>query len=246
VLDEEAILALGGEDLHELGAVGRDRLRHRARLHRRALGSDRRAGRRSRPCARSTREGAVDAAERRLLVAYAAATVLYLALPRAAAAPGPGGRIHPGPRLGCTDRGHRDPMRALQHPASSTPEAMAFIAWTLVAGFLLASLRYRLEAAGAFAVPGAVILLLLARVVPRGRGGAGRALMNRAHLPGHAGSGHLRAGLDHRGPLPGPGAAPQAQAARSPARRRARRWTPSIGWRPAACRSASPSSPWPW
>jgi ABC-type uncharacterized transport system permease subunit len=36
----------------------------------------------------------------------------------------------------------------------------------IVGGFLLASLRYKLDAAGAFAVPAGVILLLLARVVP--------------------------------------------------------------------------------
>lgn len=56
------------------------------------------------------------------------------------------------------------------HPASSTPEAMAFIAWILTAGFLIASFRYRAHAAGAFAVPGALVLLLLARVVPAAGG----------------------------------------------------------------------------
>jgi ABC-type uncharacterized transport system permease subunit len=53
-----------------------------------------------------------------------------------------------------------------QHPASSTAEAMAFIAWAIVGGYLVASLRYRIEVAGAFAVPAALVLLLLARVVP--------------------------------------------------------------------------------
>jgi ABC-type uncharacterized transport system permease subunit len=54
----------------------------------------------------------------------------------------------------------------LQHPASSVAEALAFIGWMIALGYFLASLRYRLSAAGAFAVPGALILLLLARVVP--------------------------------------------------------------------------------
>ncbi len=54
----------------------------------------------------------------------------------------------------------------LQHPASSTPEAIALIAWLIAGGFLLASLRYRLDAAGAFAVAPVLVLLLLARVVP--------------------------------------------------------------------------------
>lgn len=53
-----------------------------------------------------------------------------------------------------------------QHPASSAAEAMAFIAWTIALGFLLGSLRYRLDVAGAFAVPASLILLLLARVLP--------------------------------------------------------------------------------
>src|SRR5687767_9196210 len=64
----------------------------------------------------------------------------------------------------------------LQHPASSTAEAMAFIAWTVAGGYLLVSLRYHLEAAGAFAVPAALILLLLARVVPAHENAAGGSL----------------------------------------------------------------------
>lgn len=54
----------------------------------------------------------------------------------------------------------------LQHPLSSTAEATAFVAWLLSTAFFLASLRYRLEAAGAFVVPSALLLLLLARVLP--------------------------------------------------------------------------------
>jgi hypothetical protein len=49
-----------------------------------------------------------------------------------------------------------------QHPLASISEAMAFIAWLLVGGFLLASVRYRLHAAGAFAVPVVLVLLVLA------------------------------------------------------------------------------------
>jgi ABC-type uncharacterized transport system permease subunit len=60
----------------------------------------------------------------------------------------------------------------MQHPASSIAEAMAFIAWLIAGGFALASLRYQLQAAGAFAVPAALVLLLLARVVPAGAEGA--------------------------------------------------------------------------
>jgi ABC-type uncharacterized transport system permease subunit len=112
------------------------------------------------------------------LVAYAAATVLYLAFhARQGASLGKAGRIilALGWVVQTVDIGIR--CVHLQHPASSTPEAMAFIAWTLVAGFLLASLRYRLDAAGAFAVPAAVILLLLARVVPAGEAAPAGPLM---------------------------------------------------------------------
>jgi ABC-type uncharacterized transport system permease subunit len=53
-----------------------------------------------------------------------------------------------------------------QHPLSSLSEAMAFIAWLVAVGFLLATLRYRLHAAGALAVPVILVLIVLARVGP--------------------------------------------------------------------------------
>lgn len=53
-----------------------------------------------------------------------------------------------------------------KHPLSSVSEAMAFIAWLVAGGFLVASFRYRLHAAGAFAAPIVLVPLLLARVVP--------------------------------------------------------------------------------
>lgn len=54
----------------------------------------------------------------------------------------------------------------LQHPLSSLSEAMAFIAWLIAGGMVIASFRYRLSAAGAFAVPVVLVLLVLARVGP--------------------------------------------------------------------------------
>ena len=54
----------------------------------------------------------------------------------------------------------------LQHPLSSVSEAMAFTAWLMTGGFLLATFRYRLHAAGALAVPVVLVLLVLARVGP--------------------------------------------------------------------------------
>jgi ABC-type uncharacterized transport system permease subunit len=51
-------------------------------------------------------------------------------------------------------------------PISSTVEAMSFVSFLVAAGYLLASLRYRLAAAGAFAVPASLTLLVLARIAP--------------------------------------------------------------------------------
>jgi ABC-type uncharacterized transport system permease subunit len=116
------------------------------------------------------------------LVAYAAATVLYLAFQARLQAPlARTGRIILA--LGWVVQTVDIGIRCVhgQHPASSTPEAMAFIAWTLVLGFLVASLRYRLDAAGAFAVPASMILLLLARVVPAVEAPPGGSLMT-AHI----------------------------------------------------------------
>lgn len=99
--------------------------------------------------------------------AYGLATVLYLAFHAGLRAPlARAGRmvLAAGWVLQTVDIGIR--CTHGQHPVASTAEALAFIAWLIVAGYLGASLRYRLEAAGAFAVPAALILLLLARVVP--------------------------------------------------------------------------------
>jgi ABC-type uncharacterized transport system permease subunit len=52
------------------------------------------------------------------------------------------------------------------NPMSSTPDAMSFAAFLIATTFLLTSLRYRLTAAGAFAVPAVVALVLLARLAP--------------------------------------------------------------------------------
>ena len=52
------------------------------------------------------------------------------------------------------------------NPISSTPEAMSLVAFIVAAVFLLTSLRYQLTAAGGFAVPAVVALILLARLAP--------------------------------------------------------------------------------
>ncbi len=55
---------------------------------------------------------------------------------------------------------------ARQNPVSSTPEAVALVAFLIACGTLVGGLRYKLAAAGAFSVPASLILLVLARVVP--------------------------------------------------------------------------------
>jgi ABC-type uncharacterized transport system permease subunit len=71
---------------------------------------------------------------------------------------------------------------ALQNPVSSTPEAVALVAFLVAAGYLAASFRYRLTAAGAFAVPAALILLVLARVVPAEPGAPRMSALGRTHV----------------------------------------------------------------
>ncbi len=70
----------------------------------------------------------------------------------------------------------------LQHPLSSTAEAMAFVAWLLAAGFLGASLKDRLAATGAFAAPTVLVLLVLARVLPQQGGKASAGPLATVHI----------------------------------------------------------------
>lgn len=69
-----------------------------------------------------------------------------------------------------------------QNPVSSTPEAMAFVAFLIAAGYLGASFRYRLAAAGAFAVPAVLVLLVLARVVPEESDTPVMGTLGRTHI----------------------------------------------------------------
>ena len=45
---------------------------------------------------------------------------------------------------------------------------MSLVAFLIAAGYFAASFKYRLAAAGAFAVPAALALLVLARISPTG------------------------------------------------------------------------------
>lgn len=69
-----------------------------------------------------------------------------------------------------------------QNPLSSTPEAIAFVGFLIGAGYLAAGLQYRLSAAGAFAVPASLILLVLARVVPAESGMPRMGALGRTHI----------------------------------------------------------------
>ncbi|MEA2696407.1 MAG: hypothetical protein QOI66_678 [Myxococcales bacterium] len=69
-----------------------------------------------------------------------------------------------------------------QNPISSTPEAMSFIAFLIAAGYLGATFRYKLAAAGAFAVPAVLTLLVLARVVPAEQGTPTMGTLGRTHI----------------------------------------------------------------
>lgn len=71
---------------------------------------------------------------------------------------------------------------ARQNPVSSTPEAVAFVAFLIACGTLLAGIRYRLPAVGAFAVPASLTLLVLARVVPVEGGTPPMGSLGRTHI----------------------------------------------------------------
>ncbi len=70
----------------------------------------------------------------------------------------------------------------LTNPVSSTPEAIAFIGFLVACGYLVASFRYRLTAAGAFAVPAALMLLVVARVVPAESDAPRMGALGRTHI----------------------------------------------------------------
>lgn len=68
------------------------------------------------------------------------------------------------------------------NPISSTPEAISLVSFLIAAGYLIASFRYRLAAAGAFAVPAALAALVLARVVPAEADAPHMGSLGRVHI----------------------------------------------------------------
>jgi ABC-type uncharacterized transport system permease subunit len=69
-----------------------------------------------------------------------------------------------------------------EHPISSTPAAMSLVGFLVAAGYFAASFKYRLAAAGAFAVPAALVLLVLARIAPTGDLIPQMGTLGRAHI----------------------------------------------------------------
>jgi ABC-type uncharacterized transport system permease subunit len=101
------------------------------------------------------------------ILAYALASALYLVALLTNRAPAPRiARLALGVGVAAQlfDIGMR--CFARQNPLSSTPEAVAFVAFLIAAGTLMAGIRYHLTAGAAFAVPASLTLLLLARLVP--------------------------------------------------------------------------------
>jgi ABC-type uncharacterized transport system permease subunit len=117
------------------------------------------------------------------ILAYALASALflgYLLAAREAAARAARWVLGAGVAVQLVDIGIR--CFDSRHPLSSTPEAMAFVGFLVSAGYLLAGARYRLSAAGAFAAPASLILLVLARVIPDEEGAPRLGTLGMTHI----------------------------------------------------------------
>jgi ABC-type uncharacterized transport system permease subunit len=79
-----------------------------------------------------------------------------------------------------TDIGWRGVLHV--HPAQSVREALGFLAFLLTGGYLVTSLRQRLDLAGVIVVPVAMVLLLLARLSPAGADEAQLSAILRIHV----------------------------------------------------------------
>lgn len=68
------------------------------------------------------------------------------------------------------------------HPGTSVREALGFMAWIMVGGYLYASLRYSVQILGAFVAPAALIILAAARLSPSGDAVPGLGMLGRIHI----------------------------------------------------------------
>jgi ABC-type uncharacterized transport system permease subunit len=68
------------------------------------------------------------------------------------------------------------------HPGTSVREALGFLSWLMVGGYLLATVRYSMQIFGAFVAPVALIILAAARLSPSGEPVPGLGLLGRIHI----------------------------------------------------------------
>lgn len=75
-------------------------------------------------------------------------------------------------------------MRAIDkvHPGTSVREALGFLSWAIVGGFLLASVKHRLNILGAFVGPLGLGILAMARLSSSGKGTDGLTTLGRIHI----------------------------------------------------------------
>jgi ABC-type uncharacterized transport system permease subunit len=68
------------------------------------------------------------------------------------------------------------------HPGTSVREALGFLSWIFVGGYLIASVRHRLQVMGAFVAPAAMAILSAARLTPTGEAMEGLGTLGRIHI----------------------------------------------------------------
>jgi ABC-type uncharacterized transport system permease subunit len=68
------------------------------------------------------------------------------------------------------------------HPGTSIREALGFLSWLMVGGYLLASIKHRLGVLGVFVAPAALGLLAVARLSPTGTATEGLSRLGRIHI----------------------------------------------------------------
>jgi len=68
------------------------------------------------------------------------------------------------------------------HPGTSVREALGFLSWLMVGGYLVATLRYSLHLLGAFVAPAGMIVLAAARLSPSGEAMTELGTLGRVHI----------------------------------------------------------------
>lgn len=68
------------------------------------------------------------------------------------------------------------------HPGASVREALGFLSWAMVGGFLVAELKHKLNVLGAFVGPIGLVLLAMARLSPSGETTTGLTVLGRIHI----------------------------------------------------------------